>query len=114
VVLRRACPRARRARSARGSRPTRRSRIAPNVQFVEVVDRRTIRIEIWERGAGYTLASGSSSCAAAAVVHRLGLVDAAVTVQMRGGTLTVETSPDWQVRQSGPAAPVFRGEWPGG
>jgi diaminopimelate epimerase len=85
-----------------------------NVQFVEVVDRRTIRIEIWERGAGYTLASGSSSCAAAAVAYRLGLVDAGVTVQMRGGMLAVEISPDWQVRQSGPAARVFRGEWPGG
>jgi diaminopimelate epimerase len=82
-----------------------------NVQFVEVRDRRTLRIEIWERGAGYTLASGSSSCAAAAVAHRLGLVDAAVRVQMPGGTLAVEIGADWQVRQTGPAGPVFRGEW---
>jgi diaminopimelate epimerase len=82
-----------------------------NVQFVEVVDRATIRIEIWERGAGYTLASGSSSCAAAAVAHRLGLVDARVSVQMRGGALAVEIGADWQVRQTGPVAPVFRGEW---
>ena len=44
-----------------------------NVQFMEVLDRGTIRIEIWERGAGYTLASGSSSCAAASVAYRLGL-----------------------------------------
>ena len=48
---------------------------------------RNIRIEIWERGAGYTLASGSSSSAAAAVAHRLGLVDRQVTVHMPGGRL---------------------------
>ena len=46
-----------------------------NVQFLKVLDRANIQIEIWERGAGYTLASGSSSSAAAAVAHRLGLVD---------------------------------------
>ena len=45
-----------------------------NVQFLKVRDRRNIQIEIWERGAGYTLASGSSSSAAAAVAHKLGLV----------------------------------------
>ena len=43
-----------------------------NVQLVQVVDRATLRVEIWERGAGYTLASGTSACAAAAVAHRLG------------------------------------------
>jgi diaminopimelate epimerase len=85
-----------------------------NVQFVQVVDRATLRIEIWERGAGYTLASGSSSCAAAAVVHRLGLVDAGVTVQMPGGALAVEIGSDWHVRQTGPVALVFRGIWLGG
>ena len=84
-----------------------------NVQLAQVIDRRTLRLEIWERGAGYTLASGSSACAAAAVAHRLGLVDAAVTVQMPGGTLAVEVGPDWQVRQTGPVAAVFRGEWSG-
>ena len=53
-----------------------------NVQFLEVLNRNTIRIEIWERGAGYTLASGSSSCAAASVAHRLGLCDAEIAVLM--------------------------------
>jgi diaminopimelate epimerase len=85
-----------------------------NVQFVEVVDRATLRIEIWERGAGYTLASGSSSCAAAAVARRLGLVDAEVTVRMPGGALAVEIASDWHVRQTGPVAPVFSGVWLGG
>lgn len=55
-----------------------------NVQLVEVVDRTTLHLAIWERGAGYTLASGSSSCAAAAVARRLDLVDAEVTVHMPG------------------------------
>jgi diaminopimelate epimerase len=84
-----------------------------NVQFVQVLDRHTIHIEIWERGAGYTLASGSSSCAAAAVAHRLGLVEAQVTVQMPGGALAVDIAADWQVRQTGPVAPVFSGAWGG-
>jgi diaminopimelate epimerase len=60
-----------------------------NVQFVRVLDRRRISIEIWERGAGYTLASGSSSCAAAAASVRLGLCDGDVTVLMPGGRLQI-------------------------
>ncbi|MFP4352115.1 MAG: diaminopimelate epimerase [Puniceicoccaceae bacterium] len=73
-----------------------------NVQFLEVVDRRTIRLEIWERGAGYTLASGSSSSAAAAVARRLGLVDGDVRVLMPGGALTLAVSEDFAVRMTGP------------
>ena len=73
-----------------------------NVQFLEVVDRRTIRLEIWERGAGYTLASGSSSSAAAAVARRLGLVDGDVRVLMPGGELTLAISDDFAVRMTGP------------
>lgn len=77
-----------------------------NVQFVRVVDRETIAMEIWERGAGYTLASGSSSSAAAAVAHRLGLVGSAVTVQMPGGELRIDISDDYQIRLQGPASKV--------
>lgn len=80
-----------------------------NVQFVEVVDRDRLRLEIWERGAGYTLASGSSACAAAAVAHRLGLVGRQVTVAMPGGALTVTVHPDWTVTQRGPATRVAEG-----
>jgi diaminopimelate epimerase len=80
------------------------------VQLVQVLGRDAIRLEIWERGAGYTLASGSSSCAAVAVARRLGLVDAQVRAHMPGGTLDVEVGDDWAVRQSGPAVPVYRGE----
>ncbi len=54
-----------------------------NVQFMRVVDRNNIQIEIWERGAGYTLASGSSSIAGAAVARRLGLCDTDITVHMQ-------------------------------
>lgn len=80
-----------------------------NVQFVEVVDRQNIRIEIWERGAGYTLASGSSSSAAAAVAFRLGLTDGDVTVHMPGGTLTLQISPDFDVRMRGAVTRVASG-----
>lgn len=59
-----------------------------NIQFLKILDRKNIRIEIWERGAGYTLASGSSSCAAASAAYKLGLVDNQVKVHMPGGSLT--------------------------
>ncbi|MDX2187086.1 MAG: diaminopimelate epimerase [Opitutaceae bacterium] len=81
-----------------------------NVQFLQVLDRSNIRIEIWERGAGYTLASGSSSSAAAAVAHRLGLVDRSVTVHMAGGTLGIEIGDDYEIRMSGPVTRVATGE----
>jgi len=56
-----------------------------NVQVVQVLDRSNIKIEIWERGAGYTLASGTSACAATSVSYKLNLVNSSVTVHMRGG-----------------------------
>jgi diaminopimelate epimerase len=77
-----------------------------NVQFVEVIDRANLRIEIWERGAGYTLASGSSSCAATAVVHRLGLCDPHVTVHLRGGELDIEVREHFDMRMTGGVARV--------
>jgi diaminopimelate epimerase len=80
-----------------------------NVQFLQVLDRKSIRIEIWERGAGYTLASGSSSSAAAAVARRLGLVDDSVTVHMPGGQLAIEISPDYSVLMTGPVTGVSEG-----
>jgi len=80
-----------------------------NVQFVEIRDRSNLKLEIWERGAGYTLASGSSSCAAAAVLRRLGLCDAVVTVHMPGGRLAVEVGEGFAVRLSGPVVRVAEG-----
>ena len=80
-----------------------------NVQFLQVLDRRNIRLEIWERGAGYTLASGSSSSAAAAVARKLGLVDSSITVQMPGGALGIEIADDFAIRMTGPVTPVAEG-----
>jgi diaminopimelate epimerase len=77
-----------------------------NVQLLKVLDRNNIQIEIWERGAGYTLASGSSSSAAAAVAHRLGLCDSRITVHMPGGELTIQINPDFSVDMTGPVARV--------
>lgn len=79
-----------------------------NVQLVEVVDRSRVRIEIWERGAGYTLASGSSSSAVAAACMAEGLVDEAVEVVMPGGTLAVRRAAGANLVQSGPAQRVYR------
>ncbi|MGZ4030788.1 MAG: diaminopimelate epimerase [Tumebacillaceae bacterium] len=80
-----------------------------NMQLLKVLDRRNIQIEIWERGASYTLASGSSSCAAAAVAYRLGLVDSEVTVHMAGGDLLVKINDDYVIEQEGPVAAVTSG-----
>ena len=76
---------------------------------MQVLDRANIRIEIWERGAGYTLASGSSSSAAAAVARRLDLVDAAVTVHMPGGALAIKIGDDYAVDMTGPVTAVAVG-----
>ena len=80
-----------------------------NVQFMKVLDRKSIQIEIWERGAGYTLASGSSSSAAAAVAHRLGLCDATLTVHMPGGAISIEIGSDFSIRMTGPVTKVCEG-----
>jgi diaminopimelate epimerase len=76
---------------------------------MKVLDRSNIQIEIWERGAGYTLASGSSSCAAAAVARKLELCDAHVAVTMPGGILDIHICEDWSVSMTGPATKVCEG-----
>jgi diaminopimelate epimerase len=81
-----------------------------NVQLAQVLDRRTLRLEIWERGAGYTLASGSSACAAAAAAVRAGRCDGDVTVEMPGGSLAVRVGADDEITMEGPAERVFEGE----
>lgn len=79
-----------------------------NVQFMSPVSRNEIRIQIWERGAGYTLASGSSSCAAASAARRMGLVDDDVTVIMPGGSLQVSFR-EGHAYLVGPVEPVCAG-----
>ena len=80
-----------------------------NVQFMQVLDRHNIRIEIWERGAGYTLASGSSSSAAAAVAHRLGLCDQEIDVHCPGGVIKIAIGDDWSIRMTGAVTKVCDG-----
>ncbi len=80
-----------------------------NVQFMSVIDRKTIRIEIWERGAGYTLASGSSSTAAAAVAYKLGLCDSDIIVQMPGGAIQIQLDEDFQATMKGSVTKVCNG-----
>jgi len=80
-----------------------------NVQFLKVLDRKNIQIEIWERGAGYTLASGSSSSAAAAVAHKLGFCDPSITVHMPGGAISIEIGDGFSIMMTGPVAKVSEG-----
>ena len=80
-----------------------------NVQFMQVLDRHNIRIEIWERGAGYTLASGSSGSACAAVARRLGLCDGDITVHMPGGVLGITVADDYSITMLGPVTGVAQG-----
>ena len=81
-----------------------------NVQFAQHIDRHTLRIEIWERGAGYTLTSGTSSCAAAAAAIRTERCASPVTVVMPGGEMLVEIAADWTVRLTGSVTAVCSGE----
>ena len=81
-----------------------------NVQFLKVLKSSQIRIEIWERGTGYTLASGSSSTAAAAVAHRLGLCGNCIDVFMQGGKLSISFTDDYFATLVGPVVAVYDGE----
>lgn len=82
-----------------------------NVGFLQVVSRSQVRLRVYERGVGETLACGTGACAAVVAGIRLGLLDARVDVQTRGGVLTIA----WEgmgapVFMTGPATTVFRGE----
>lgn len=79
-----------------------------NVQFVEPISPHHLRARIWERGAGHTLSSGSSACAVAAACISLGLARSPVRVEMEGGTLEIEATPDLDLRMRGPVEPVAR------
>ena len=68
-----------------------------NTQIMKVLDKNNIQIEIFERGVGYTLASGTSSCAAAGVAYKLGMIDSDVMVHMPGGKLWIQIDEDWHV-----------------
>ncbi|MBB3187642.1 diaminopimelate epimerase [Microbacter margulisiae] len=80
-----------------------------NTQFVKIINRERAEILIWERGAGFTLASGTSSCAVASVLKKKGLIDSKVTVQMIGGELTVEVDDDFNIRLTGEVRQICEG-----
>jgi diaminopimelate epimerase len=80
-----------------------------NVQFMRVLDRGNIQIEIWERGAGYTLASGSSSTAAAAVAYKLGLCNSDITVHMPGGDIIIQFNNGFFATMTGAVTKVCEG-----
>ena len=77
-----------------------------NVQFLKILSRNRIKIEIWERGAGYTLASGSSSSAAGAVARKMGACDSEITVEMPGGEIGLIIDDEFNVQMTGPATRV--------
>jgi diaminopimelate epimerase len=80
-----------------------------NVQFARVVSNDRVEIMIWERGAGYTLASGSSSCAVGAACVKNGFTGRKVTVLMPGGELDIEVREDWSIKMRGAVEEVARG-----
>lgn len=80
-----------------------------NVQLVRVIDDHTIHIAIWERGAGYTLASGTSASAAAGTAVQMSYCTSPVTVQMDGGAAQVEIGEDWNVMLVGEVTAVYEG-----
>jgi len=81
-----------------------------NVQFAEVVSRERVRAEIWERGAGYTLASGSSACAIVAACVRKDLTARDVVVAMPGGELEVSIGADGEIRMRGAVEEIATGD----
>ena len=72
-----------------------------NTEIMKVTDRNNIAIETYERGAGYTMATGTGACAAAAVAYKLGLTENKMLVHMPGGDLQVEIADDWNVYITG-------------
>lgn len=81
-----------------------------NVQFVKVINRNCAEILIWERGAGFTLASGSSSSAVAAILKRKNLIDQHAQIRMLGGTLELDVDDDWNIKMTGEVRQICEGE----
>jgi diaminopimelate epimerase len=80
-----------------------------NVQFVKPVSYNEVEILIWERGAGYTLASGSSSSAVAAVIRKKGLAGNSIKVKMPGGELLIEIDDNWEIKMTGEVKEIANG-----
>ncbi len=80
-----------------------------NVQFARALTEHDAEIIIWERGAGYTLASGSSSCAATCILRKRGLIGDNITMHMKGGTLKISIDNDWNIRMTGEVREIASG-----
>ena len=86
-----------------------------NAEFVQVLGENKLRMRVWERGSGVTLACGTGACAALAAAHFLGLCPPEVTALLPGGSLVLSLdTASGHIRMTGPAVTVFEGEWPGG
>ncbi|MEE1026875.1 MAG: diaminopimelate epimerase [Acutalibacteraceae bacterium] len=83
-----------------------------NAEFVEVLDQSTLRMRVWERGSGVTMACGTGACAsaAAAIHHGYCSFDSDISVILDGGTLKIKIAPDYTVTMTGPAEFVYEGE----
>lgn len=82
-----------------------------NVQFAKVISPTEVEVMIWERGAGWTLASGSSSCAVAAIMIKKGLTSRHLTVKMPGGNLKIEADEQWNMRMTGEVSEIASGNF---
>ncbi|MCI9177719.1 MAG: diaminopimelate epimerase [Clostridia bacterium] len=82
-----------------------------NIEFAQIIDRKTIKMRVWERGAGETLACGTGACATlvAAVLNEK--TDQKVRIELLGGNLEIEWKEDNHIYMTGPAVTVFKGEW---
>lgn len=82
-----------------------------NIEFAQVLSRDRVRMRVWERGSGETMACGTGACATVVALRRLGLVDDSVTVHLLGGDLEIRIRDDGHVMMTGPAATVFSGTY---
>ncbi|MBI2862895.1 MAG: diaminopimelate epimerase, partial [Chloroflexi bacterium] len=82
-----------------------------NFEICNILEPDRLRVRVWERGAGLTLACGSGACAVVAAAYRKGLVRSPVSVHLPGGQLTIEWNGQMEMVMGGPAEVVFRGEW---
>ncbi len=83
-----------------------------NLEIVNVLSRSLLKVRVWERGSGKTMACGTGACAAAVVARRKGLIDDEVTVTLPGGNLRIEWAGTGSVKMDGPVHKVFEGSWP--